>query len=543
MKKIHKSIILFLLNILLITNVFWSSWYEDCENNLWISKYPNLSSVMYNKVTSLWNKLIEKYSIYNDVIKWEKINSVFLLISNLKKTKILKDPQIEILDLLWNHISCITKNKTIQDTAQEKVTDPAPVTNNYSWYMWVDKIKIEKGELITFSLAKSEAEFSAVWLTRNCNIRDLNWKSLWPVGVSVYWIVQSQKFTATPLTNTTYTLECQPTNTLVRREVERIEVNVNDKELSDMKNSKLDELWDYWFYVIYENNDYDLDGVKEWCNEEWLAYPDTLCILKLWKMYVSPKNFTTSFGIKPIEDTSTVSSGGTFTQTGNNYFKESTGITWISMINWNYIMEWLDQSWLTPYSLKNIRAWAELCSQNWEPFCSNYKIELWTVPSNSFDPNAASCEDLFTFRSWKTLWSKKWSELSILWWDWLNYNCSENSSNKEWRCALQLNKSKLRIMNWVYYWWWNIYSNITSYYWWSYSWWWDTSSAVLLTFWSNNRYTPEVVTNYRSEEYYIARSQPYIKQATWRSILPMIIDWQEVNINYKSWFYQRCVAY
>lgn len=62
--------------------------------------------------------------------------------------------------------------------------------------------------------------------------------------------------------------------------------------INTVDSTRVDEKWDYGFYVVSDKNDFDVDGEKEGCNEDGLVDPENLCVLKLGNMYISPKNFT-----------------------------------------------------------------------------------------------------------------------------------------------------------------------------------------------------------------------------------------------------------
>lgn len=245
------------------------------------------------------------------------------------------------------------------------------------------------------------------------------------------------------------------------------------------QNRKVDESWNYGFYVINSENDFDGNGTKEGCNESGLVDPENLCVLKIGSMYVSPVNFTLKgtvksdsiltsdfargaysipnitisstlakdtraslekYGLSMIDDSVLVSSGSSCQQALvdlENRYKDTSGrITNTTA----YYAEW-----------DRIR--------NSGSECSAYDRDSTSYYNKAVGKNILSSDSCGMFVtsyrqsngnngvSTSTIGNKKWIALTELGGDGLNNVCSPNGSNKKGLCAIELNQSKLQLLS------------------------------------------------------------------------------------------------
>ena len=104
--NILKKIILWLTILFLFNStVFWINKYDDWNWKVEKTNYSNLSDSMYDKVILFTNKIYNKYTIYIEDIRVEKINILLVKISEIEDKKELTTRQKEIIDLVWYGLS------------------------------------------------------------------------------------------------------------------------------------------------------------------------------------------------------------------------------------------------------------------------------------------------------------------------------------------------------------------------------------------------------------------------------------------------------
>lgn len=196
------------------------------------------------------------------------------------------------------------------------------------------------------------------------------------------------------------------------------------------------------FYVIKSTNTYYPDG----CNSEGLKNPEDLCILKIGKMYVAPKNFT--FVEKPSNDyTKSLVKDNRVNSIKNTYIIHSTPSTWpschdvLTQVDVKYNR--FTPEWDTSKS-SDFFAEREYVRNN-SPECKALDNAASIPDPNSgkiqLVANPQTCGDLLN----QIVPEKKWNLIDEFGWDGWNKNCTTNNSNKNWLCALELNTSKLQL--------------------------------------------------------------------------------------------------
>lgn len=294
-----------------------------------------------------------------------------------------------------------------------------------------------------------------------------------------------------------------------------------------------DECLSNGFYVIKSTN----TKYSEWCNSEWLKTPENLCILKIKDMYIAPKNFTF---LAMQQRNSTISSYDNSTTYYNTYKKSlvndqrTTIIPTAKFYNNQNVVS-------TPScrdALNNVDVKYGRFTSSWDPSKSNeFFAERDSVRNNApacvaldnpsttntntwlqLPSNPETCFDLLTL----IIPEKKWENIKNIWWDWSKNICDNNSSDKTWICALQLNRSKLKLYTD------KVYSDF---------WLFETKSTYLWD-WNVSIWTPvyQQVMNY---------SANMIKDSNWNYTRPTT-QWKLLyydNPETKNWIYEICVWY
>ncbi len=215
-----------------------------------------------------------------------------------------------------------------------------------------------------------------------------------------------------------------------------------------------DECFNNGFYVIKSTNTQYPEG----CNSEGLDTPEDHCILKIGKMYVAPKNFT--FIEKPANSyAKSLVYDNRVNAIKNSVIVHSTPSAWASCHD---VLTQLDAKYnrFTPqwdtskasqffaereYVRNNSAECKALDNATNTPDPNKWKIQLVQNPQN--------CESLFS----QILPEKKWKFIDEFGWDGASRNCTQNNSNKNGLCALELHLSKLQLYtDKPYYIWQNI---------------------------------------------------------------------------------------
>lgn len=220
------------------------------------------------------------------------------------------------------------------------------------------------------------------------------------------------------------------------------ENNIAATNTGTQKKCNFDECLNNDFYVIKSTNtDY-----PEGCHSEWLILPEDLCILKIGKMYVAPKNYT--FIEKPTNNyvTSLVKDNRVHA-IKNSVIIQSTPSAWASChdvltqvdAKYNrFTPEW-DTSKASQffaerdYVRNNSPECKALDNASNAPDPYKGKVTLWANPQ--------TCEALFN----EILPEKKWKFIDEFGWDGGSRNCTQNNSNKNGLCALELHLAKLQL--------------------------------------------------------------------------------------------------
>lgn len=205
-----------------------------------------------------------------------------------------------------------------------------------------------------------------------------------------------------------------------------------------MSSCKFDECLSNGFYVIKSTN----KSYSEWCNSEWLNNPENFCVLKIWDMYVAPKNFTSiasKWNYVLINSSS-----------WNFQVKKALVNDQRLKILPNSIIYDQSISDACNTALKSLNEKDYSSSDEYTKARNNVRNSSVCIAYDRYSSSVAwktklsenfACSDLSTF-----MWnSVKWKQLEQLWWDWDIYSCDENTSNKNWLCSIELNRSKLKL--------------------------------------------------------------------------------------------------